>query len=501
MNAACGPGVGAAGGGTLPATGGGLLWLALALVLAGVALRVAGPRRALAAAAAVAVIVLGAPMAGAQTRGCPPAAPAQSLAFATTTLKEAGGEPNVSVSPSGRTILVDGLSLNVSPADLWRSTDGGKTFTHLKPTFTATGGSDFDMRFIDDTHVIAADLSLRSGIYIHRSADAGDHWETTNIQFDVYDRPWLDHFGADKVYVVAKGFDGVPYLFRSSDGGKTFATPILLYGTGNGGPDPVTGVATNQNAYVDHLYVDQRTGDVFVLYGIDAPDAIGGSPPVGAANHLYVAHLEGDTMVSSPVHLGGSDENYLGGFNWLTGDRAGTLYALGNGRIKGHWSTRLSYSKDKGKTWSPLVDVGPGGAANVYGSIAGGDPGVLSMVYLRGSAEDPSVAQNWYVEMARIAGSDTATPSVERVRPVAAAMHTKDICFSGILCGVPGFGNDRNLLDYIWNAIAPDGTAFAVITSDGPATDSKSTDGGDISPDVMVLRQTGGARHGAGVQS
>jgi hypothetical protein len=59
---------------------------------------------------------------------------------------------------------------------------------------------------------------------------------------------------------------------------------------------------------------------------------------------------------------------------------------------------------------------------------------------------------------------------------------------------VPGFGNDRNLLDYIWNAVGPDGTMFAVTASDGPATG-----GHDV--DVVLLRQTGGPRFGTGVPS
>jgi hypothetical protein len=65
---------------------------------------------------------------------------------------------------------------------------------------------------------------------------------------------------------------------------------------------------------------------------------------------------------------------------------------------------------------------------------------------------------------------------------------------SGILCGLPGFGNDRTLLDYIWDAIAPDGRAFAVVASNGPAT-------GNGAVDVVVLRQVGGPGFGRGVPS
>jgi hypothetical protein len=304
------------------------------------------------------------------------------------------------------------------------------------------------------------------------------------------------------VYVVAKGFDGIPYLFSSTDGGATFGNPplpVFVYGVPtSGGPDPVTAFATNQNAYVDHLLVEQNSGDVYVLFGIDTPQTYPNSPPLGGPNQLYVARIVNGQSVIHAVHLGGSDETFISGFNWMTEDQAGTLYVLGNGRVGGHYSTYLSYSKDRGQSWSPLVDLGLRGASNVYGSIAGGGTGTLSLIYLRGSNENPSTTQSWYAEMAQVTQADSATPQVVRTRPLAKPMHTADICFDGILCGAPGFGVDRTLLDYIYNAVGPDGTAYGIFCSDGPATGGSS---GTITPDVVILRQSGGPLQGKGVQS
>jgi hypothetical protein len=422
--------------------------------------------------------------------------------FSTVTFPGAGGEPNVSVSPSGKTILVSGLG-DDAPATLYRSTDYGAHFSALHGKFPDAGGGDWDMRWLDEHTIVAVDLGLYV-IYVDRSTDGGLTWTQTQVLGDVYDRPWIDHFGTDKVYVAAKGFDGVPYLYTSTDGGKTFGTPpipILVYGTGTrpafmGGtsPTPDEALVTSQDAYLDHLTVDPRTGDVYVLYGIDGPETYSRANPVGVSNRLYVAHLENGAMVSHFVYLGGPTDSFISGFNWMTIDARGTLYVLANGSVGGHHSARLAYSTNRGRNWSQLIDLGEHGAANVYGSIAGGAPGVLSLVYLRGSDEDPSTAQNWYVEMARITGADTPFPSVFRTRPIAAPIHTQDICFSGILCGAPGFGNNRDLLDYIWNAVGPDGRAWAVVASDGPAT-------GGHGVSVLLLRQTGGERHGKGSPS
>lgn len=459
----------------------------------------------------IATIALGAGVAAA-TGHAPGSRPGPGLTVAPTAVFHgAGGEPNIAISPDGRTIIADGLGGegNNEPAAIYRSTDAGRSFQRLHGKFSAAGGGDFDFRWLDNTTVVAVDLSLGVGIYVHRSTDKGLTWTTTTIQYDVYDRPWIEHYGKNKIYVVAKGFDAVPYFFSSTDGGLTFGPPIPLYGTGvgvaeAGGQEPnlVEALGENQDGYVDHINVDPRTGDVYVLYGIGGIESYSRAKPLGASSRLYVAHLEElqgtvPHFVSHPVHVGGAGDAFISGFNWMALDRAGTLYVLGNGPHAGHESTWLSYSHDSGVHWSPLVDVGPKDGNSVFGAIAGATRGVLSLVYLHGNASSSAVQQNWYAEMAWVTAADTAQPVITRSRPISRPVHTSDICPDGILCGVPGFGNDRNLLDYIWNAVGPDGTAYAVISSDGPATYRH----GGGAPDVVVLKQTGGARYGPGMPS
>ena len=433
------------------------------------------------------------------------AGPAKA-AYVATVLPAAGGEPNVTISPSGRVVLADGLSGGSGPADLYRSTDGGKHFTRTAIKVPKVGGGDWDMHFLDERTVVAVDLSLGEGIYVDVSKDAGLTWSQTVLQTDVYDRPWIAGKGKD-VYVVAKGFDGIPYLYISHDAGTTFGTlPVPIYGTGTvpaeaggGSPNPVEAFVTNQDAYVDNLTVDPKSGDVYVLYGIDPVTTYSSTKPLGVPARVYVAHLEGSegatpTMVSHPVYLGGAGDAFYAGFNWMAVDQAHTVYVSANGLHNGHQSAWLSYSKDRGKTWSKLVDVGTPGKASVYAAIAGGARGTLAMDYYEGTGTDPNVAQNWYATMVTITGADTAHPKVTRTRALAQPVHTKDICLDGILCGVPGFGDNRDLLDYIDVAISADGSAIAVVASDGPAT----ADAGK-GTSTVVLRQTAGPKHGKGV--
>jgi len=308
------------------------------------------------------------------------------------------------------------------------------------------------------------------------------------------------------VYVVAKGFDGIPYCYVSEDGGRSFSPlPIPVYGTGAvpaeaGGrqPTPVEAFVTNNNAYVDHVDTDPRNGRLYVLFGIDSAETYGQANPAGVPDRLYVARLgdgpAGPQFDVHPVYLGGSGDGFIDGFNWLTIDRRGTLYVLGDGLHRGHHSAWLSYSKDQGAHWSKLVDVGARPGANVYGAISAGAAGTLGMVSLHGTKTDPNQAQSWYAEVARITRADSTHPAVRRARAVAKPIHTKDICMSGILCGVPGFGDNRDLLDYIWVAVSPGGRLFATVASDGPATGGRKVD-------VVLIRQTAGPSLGPGVPS
>src|SRR3954464_8653856 len=84
----------------------------------------------------------------------------------------AGGEPNITVSPSGRYVLADGLG-GESPSTLYRPTRYGRHFTLAVPKVPQSGGGDWDMHFINEKTVIAVDLSLGVGLYVDVLRDPG----------------------------------------------------------------------------------------------------------------------------------------------------------------------------------------------------------------------------------------------------------------------------------------------------------------------------------------
>src|SRR5207302_6848360 len=135
-------------------------------------------------------------------------------------------------------------------------------------------------------------------------------------------------------------------------------------------------------------------GLLYVLCGIDSAETYGRQDPAGVPDRLYVARLAsgpaGPQFAVDPVYLGGAGDGFIDGFNWLTIDRAGTLYALGDGLHHGHQSAWLSHSTDHGAHWSKLVDLGEGPGDDVYGAISAGSPGTLGLVYLHGTKAAPN---------------------------------------------------------------------------------------------------------------
>ena len=113
--------------------------------------------------------------------------------------------------------------------------------------------------------------------------------------------------------------------------------------------------------------------------------------------------------------------------------------------------------------------------SSVYAAITPVKNGTLAVAYYEGTKADSNTAQDWYAAMAVVTGADTAHPVVtHRSHVLAKPVHTKDICLDGIVCGLPGFGDDRNLLDYVTVAVGPDGSLWGAFASDGPATGSSS---------------------------
>jgi photosystem II stability/assembly factor-like uncharacterized protein len=118
---------------------------------------------------------------------------------------------------------------------LYRSTDGGVTWTQLKGNGMPTGilgRIDISVSGADSNRVYAMIEAKDGGLF--RSDDAGNHWTRINNDGRLTQRAWYfskiyaDPRNANTIYALNTG------LFRSTDGGKTFQLLPARHGDHHG---------------------------------------------------------------------------------------------------------------------------------------------------------------------------------------------------------------------------------------------------------------------------
>src|SRR5215469_8445567 len=128
-----------------------------------------------------------------------------------------------------------GLDSGGPGSGLYRSIDGGTTWKHLEGSGLPDGimgRIGVSVSGADPTRVYALIEAEKGGLY--RSDDAGEHWIRVNDDERYRQRAWYfthvfaDPKSADTVYVLNTG------LFRSTDGGKTFALLPAPHGDHHG---------------------------------------------------------------------------------------------------------------------------------------------------------------------------------------------------------------------------------------------------------------------------
>src|SRR3954447_8210031 len=154
----------------------------------------------------------------------------------------AGGEPSLTYDPNGNgNVFVTapqgvpsaaGAVISGGPlkgVGFWGSHDGGLNFPEVLNTGSGTGGGDSDVEVANDGTVFVADLEATAAA-ICTSHDHGKSFPdcdapvATNQQGPENDREWLTHGPKGELYLTYHDFAaGFPLIFKSTDGGQTFA--------------------------------------------------------------------------------------------------------------------------------------------------------------------------------------------------------------------------------------------------------------------------------------
>jgi YHS domain-containing protein len=413
----------------------------------------------------------------------------------------AGGEPTVEQHPDGTLIYGAhaGSTHFYAPAGAdpttaafvenytgqtyyYYSKNNGRTWKfaprRLSDNLPAQGFSDPESAIDKAGNLYISEINLVN-VAVSKSTNSGRSYKLQNFFGQtIHDRQWMAADQKNVLYMVGNSFGGgtAPtqpvgnlghYLYKSTNGGKTFSAGILDEKGGSGLGD---------------LQVNHSDGT------------------------LYEAHYDGKTLSLAAFRHArhnrfGVEVNpiarkveMLSHWPAFDLDARGNLYIVWDesgrgGRAAGIW---YSYSKNRGRTWTKPVRVDADAKTNIWPWLAVGTRGRVAIAYLEASkklpnhdAETPG-DHGWRVigaqslnglgcKRSNLAGFRRATATR---RPV----HRGTICQGGTVCQAMGI--DRRLGDFFTIEIDKTGAMWAGY--------SDTRQGGAVALPGFV-RQSGGA--------
>lgn len=401
--------------------------------------------------------------------------PAGSLFF------EQDAEPRIVHDPVGNLYLT---AIQGVPAgsDTWKSIDGGNTWSYIGEPDGAqaaasglgfvgvgAGGGDEDIITLPNGHVVMTSLWL-GGNTTCTSTNGGAVWacdpEGSTLPAD--DRQWLANFDSNTVYITSKqlgadlnGTDSI-YVAKSIDGGVTF--PFVSQVT-----TPELGVQPGDQG---NILVDHNNGNVYTVFfgSIENQLYLAKSVDAGQSWMLKLAFQAADNV--SIAHV----------FPSLALDHAGNIYiAFSDGN-----NSFLIHSTDGGQNFSTPVRLNQGAnlKTTVEPWVVAGDAGRVAVFFY--GTSDPSFnssSAHWSIYMAQTQNALASVPTFA-ISAATGVMHIGAICNNGLACA----SGTRNLLEYFYPDVYPDGNVFA------PYPDDLHVNPATTITNVWVLKQTGGSK-------
>lgn len=371
----------------------------------------------------------------------------------------AGGEPVIAVTHEGTLVIsahpgwthVHPAEDPTNPPDeaitpasgqsyLWRSTDGGETWTHVGtpeapegrgPRGLGFGVSDPEFTVTDSNRIYHTDLEALASASVSWSDDDGATWVEGNpiASQGPVDRQWLASHG-DTVYFTANYFTDHRIL-ASEDG-----------------------------------IVWERVGDVPCSGDIVA-SRLDGTLYAGCGAGIAVSEDGGATWTVSEVE--GHEESGNFAMTEPAIDSTGNVWMAWQ---EDEHALFLAGSPDNGETWPWVYELTDQIATTldsdevtmVWPWISAGSTGRLAVTVFASPGSEPSTGgaadRPWSVVTVAAFGAQTGTPRVAG-HLVDAVFHTGPICQSGTACQVGSVqgddASDRRLGDFFETTIDADG--------------------------------------------
>ena len=376
-----------------------------------------------------------------------PAGPAGAATFGSPVVVSGdnASEPGIDVAPDG-TIYVNaipgiGSTLPGSPSFVYRSSDGGATWTKLPASLKANlpGGGDSDIAIGADGSLAETDLWLGSST-VASSTDKGQTWLANPLQGVVgVDRQWVAATSGGRVYHVIHQIPSGLWVSRSIDGGLTYPQHMLA-----ASPLDQTGCIC-------------PPGNIIAEDGGLLGDRVGGVYSTSVGGVGFYRSTNGGLTFTNTTPGPASNADTSAAFPVVADNGSGKLAVVWLA-VQGNSSSVLfTTSSDFGATWAtPKTIVSSG--ANVYPWVAyKGSRVVVSLFHSSTSGTPDSVGSSatWFesfLDSTNDGGTWSALQTVD-----STAVKSGPVCTQGINCG-----SDRQLGDF--QQIALDNAGKAVMT-------------------------------------
>jgi hypothetical protein len=401
-----------------------------------------------------------------------------------------GAEPSLAAAPDG-TVWVSAPSIPVdllgfaskvtgerSQAQVWLSTDHGRTFTRTGTALLGakgdySGGGDSDIAVDAGGRVYMADLG--GGVPVIMSSDHGKTWDVTPnaTQSGSTDREWVVGGKPGEAFLLFANFTQEGYSYLEStfteDGGKTWHWPTTK----------VAQMSFPESYHGPPSFDAQRR----LLY---APLSLRHGMAVGVSN---------DSGLTWDVQTVASGLSERPGFLLPSSavDRAGNAYVAWAEPYAFGYQVWLSWAPPGGKAWSkPLLVSAADTNAIMPTVVAGDDSRVAVAYYASGDAGNPdsleAAGDTWYLHVAHILDVRAALPEFHVDAAVQDPVHRGSVCSRGGICapfsGATG-PTDRSLGDFFKATLLPDGSLAIAYDHDDPTP-------GTLADTAAVVVQSGG---------
>ena len=372
---------------------------------------------------------------------------------------QSAAEPSIRAARDGRLYIVAPMGLQSSIRNegkgkgdvIWRSRNKGRTWRFLGGYEQGAGGGDADIAPTRSGDLWGSGLTL-ANTTITYSDDHGESWAVNPVgTLDTgVDRQWIETYRNENAYMTT-GKIGEQRIVLSRlelvGGTPTVVTTV-----------PLSKVGQERYQWPGEIAVDRKRGHVYVGWNNnrDNPEDTNFN-----RDNIVVARSSLDLLETQHSVVTKTRGDSFDSFVAIDNDRAGNIYAVWterrpkgkNGR-RGWTNTYISFSKDKGKTWSrPKKLNNRRSRTTTFPWVVAGNRGRVAVTFYGTRRRGPSpetVARpkrkgpNWKVWVAYSRNAASANPRYKRKLAVRKTIHAGNVCTSGTGCA----SGTRDLLDY-----------------------------------------------------